>query len=46
MSNEATKKWAEEQRKQEEARKREAAPKCQHCGGPTPYGQVLCDACE
>jgi hypothetical protein len=46
MSNEATKKWAEEQRRQEEARKRETAPKCLHCGGPTPFGQELCDACD
>ncbi len=46
MSNEATKKWAEEQRRQEEIKRRENAPKCLHCGGPAPHGAVLCDACD
>ncbi len=46
MSNEATKKWAEEQRRQEEIKRRENAPKCLHCGGPAPHGTVLCDACD
>jgi len=46
MSNEATKKWADEQHRQNETKKRENAPKCLHCGGPIPHGAVLCDACD
>ncbi len=41
MSNEATKKWADEQRRQEEIRRQEVTPKCLHCGGPAPHGAVL-----
>jgi hypothetical protein len=46
MSNDATKKWAEEQRKQEEARKRESAPKCMRCGAPAIDGSEFCAACD
>lgn len=46
MSNDATKKWAEEQHKREADRRREAGPNCLHCGALVAKGRVLCDACE
>jgi hypothetical protein len=46
MSNDETKKWAEEQHKREEALRRQNAPKCLHCGAPAPHDAALCDACD
>lgn len=47
MSNEATRKWAEEQRELEETKKWGNSPRCLHCSAPIPNdGSALCDACD
>jgi len=46
MSNDSTKKWAEEQRKREVQRDRESKQTCLHCGAPVTDGSALCAACE
>ena len=46
MSNDSTKKWAEEQRKREAQRERDRKPACLHCGAPVTDGSALCGACD